>query len=34
MILISFSLLLVTGLFEAEPIMRGLITLADISLIA
>ena len=34
MILIPFGLLLVTGLFEAEPIMRVLIVLADISLIA
>jgi hypothetical protein len=33
MILIPFGLLLVTGLFEAEPIMRSLIALADISLI-
>ncbi len=34
MILIPFGLFLVAGLFEAEPIMRGLIALADISLIA
>lgn len=34
MILVPFGLLLLTGLFEAEPIMRGLIALADISLIA
>ena len=34
MILMPFGLLLVTGLFEAEPVMRGLIALADISIIA
>lgn len=34
MILIPFGLFLFTGLFEAEPLMRVLILLADISLIA
>ena len=33
MIQIPFGLLLLTGLFEGEPIMRVLIALADISLI-
>ena len=33
MILLPFGLLLFTGLFEAEPTMRVLIALADISLI-
>ena len=33
MILIPYGLLLITGLFNAEPIMRILILLADISLI-
>jgi hypothetical protein len=33
MILLPFGLLLVTGLFTAEPLMRILILLADISLI-
>jgi membrane-associated HD superfamily phosphohydrolase len=34
MILLPFGLLLLTGLFEAEPFMRYLILLADLALIA